>query len=222
MNTRSLKTTSAKRDYVFRGRPLRSQTGQKGFTLIELLVSIVILALLSVAGYRGLDAVLQARERVAAETKKWQHLSFFFSRLDQDISQAERRRVRDTGGQSLPEWIGHDVVVGDDDAELSFTRAGSSDQGLSHLGPQRIGYRLEQNNIVLLSWPVLDLAQRTRPVRYPLLEGVREFSLNYMGISGDWQTQWPPAGATGGLPQATEVTLTLQSGEKISRVFALQ
>lgn len=195
---------------------------QSGFTLIELLVSIVILALLSVAGFRGLDAVLQTRERVAAETKKWQHLSFFFSRLDQDIAQAERRRVRDTGGQSQAEWIGHAVVVGDDDAELSFTRAGTSDQGLNHLAPQRIGYRLEQNAIVQLRWPVLDLAQRTRPARYPLLDGVRVFSLRYMGNSGEWQTQWPPAGAAGGLPQATEVTLTLLSGETISRVFALQ
>jgi general secretion pathway protein J len=114
------------------------------------------------------------------------------------------------------------VVVGEDDAELSITRAGSSDQGFHHMAPQRIGYRLEQNSIVLLSWPVLDLAQRTRPVRYTLLEGVREFSLSYMGSSGDWQTQWPPVSATGGLPQATEVTLTLQSGEKISRIFALQ
>jgi len=195
---------------------------QRGFTLIELLVSIVILALLSVAGYRGLDAVLQTRERVTAETKKWQHLSFFLSRLDQDIAQAERRRVRDTGGQSQPEWIGHAVVVGEDDAELSFTRAGTSDQGINRMVPQRIGYRLEQNSIVLLRWPVLDLAQRTRPARYTLLEGVGEFSLRYMGSSGDWQTQWPPVSATGGLPQAAEVTLTLLSGEKISRVFALQ
>jgi general secretion pathway protein J len=202
--------------------PSLKTTSTQGFTLIELLVSIVILALLSVAGYRGLDAVLQTRERVAAETKKWQHLSFFFARLDQDISQAERRRIRDTGGQSLPEWIGHAVVVGDDDAELSFTRAGISDQGFNHLAPQRIGYRLELNNIVLLSWPVLDQAQRTQPVRYPLLEGVREFTVNYMGRRGDWQTQWPPAGAEGGLPQAVEVRLTLQSGETINRVFALQ
>lgn len=201
---------------------MRSLNLQRGFTLIELLVSIVILTLLSVAGYRGLDAVLQTRERVAAETKKWQHLSFFFSRLDQDIAQAVRRRVRDPGGQSLPEWTGHAVVVGDDDAELSFTRAGESDQGFRHLAPQRIAYRLEQGNIVLLRWPVLDLAERTRPQRYPLLEGVREFTWRYLDSSGDWRGQWPPPGATGGLPQAAEVSLTLLSGDKISRVFALQ
>lgn len=201
---------------------MRNLNPQYGFTLIELLVSIVILALLSVAGYRGLDAVLQTRERVAAETKKWQHLSFFFLRLDQDIAQAVRRRVRDTGEQSQPEWVGHAVVVGEDDAELSFTRAGDSDQGFSHLTPQRIAYRLEQGNIVLLRWPVLDLAERTRPVRYPLLEGIREFTWSYLDSSGDWRSQWPSTSATGGLPQAAEVSLTLFSGEKVSRIFALQ
>jgi general secretion pathway protein J len=201
---------------------LDSRSCQKGFTLIELLVSIVILALLSLAGYRGLDAVLQTRERVANETKKWQHLSFFFSRLDQDIAQAVHRRVRDTNGQSLPEWIGHAVVVGDDDAELSFTRAGISDQGFSHLAPQRIGYRLEQDNIILLRWPALDLAERARPLRYPLLEGVREFSWRYLDSSGNWRSQWPPNNAIGGLPQAAEVTLTWLTGDKVSRIFALQ
>ena len=195
---------------------------QKGFTLIELLVSLVILALLSVAGYRSLDAVIQTRERVAAETRKWQHLTFFFTRLEQDIAQAVHRRVRDTGGQSQPEWTGHAVVVGEDDAELIFTRAGIADQGFALLPPQRIAYRLEQGRIVMLRWQSLDQAERIRPLRYPLLEGVREFRLRYLDTLGNWQTQWPPSSVTGGLPQVTEISLTLSSGDKITRIFALQ
>jgi general secretion pathway protein J len=195
---------------------------QQGFTLIELLVSLVILALLSVAGYRSLDAVIQTRARVAAETHKWQHLSFFFSRLDQDIAQAVHRSIRDQGGVVRPEWAGHAVVVGDDDAELTFTRAGMTDQGLAMLSPQRIGYRLEQGNIVLLRWPSLDLAVLAKPVRYTLLEGVREFKWRYIDNTGNWQTQWPPTDTMTGLPQAAELTLTLISGEKFTRIFALQ
>jgi general secretion pathway protein J len=187
-----------------RGRTMRSRSCQRGFTLIELLVSLVILALLSIAGYRSLDAVLQTRERVAAETRKWQHLTFFFSRLEMDIAQAVHRSVRDSGGLSQPEWIGHAVVVGEDDAELTFTRAGISDQGLAMQSPQRIAYRLEQGNIVLLRWQALDMAERMRPVRYTLLEGVSEFTWHYLDSLGNWQTQWPiavgpaviPAGAT--------------------------
>ena len=221
---------------------------ERGFTLIELLVSLVILALLSIAGYRSLDAVLQTREQVAAETRKWQHLTFFFSRLEQDIAQAVHRSVRNTGGLPQPEWIGHAVVVGEDDAELTFTRAGIADQGLALQPPQRIAYRLEQGNIVLLRWQALDMPERVRPVRYTILEGVSDFKWRYLDSLGNWQTQWPvsiapalaptataaivvtpavtPAAATAitqsGLPQAAEVTLTLTGGDKITRIFAVQ
>ena len=172
-------------------KPCHPASCQKGFTLIELLVSLVILALLSIAGYRSLDAVLQTRTRVAAETRKWQHLTFFFSRLEQDIAQAVHRSVRDSGGLPQPEWIGHAVVVGEDDAELTFTRAGIVDQGLALQPPQRLAYRLERGNIVLLRWQALDMPERVRPVRYTILEGVSDFKWRYLDSLGNWQTQWP-------------------------------
>lgn len=195
---------------------------QRGFTLVELLVALVILTLLSVAGYRGLDAVLQARERVAVETRKWQHLAFFFSRMGQDIAQAIKRPVRNAEGVGqLAAWLGNAVTVGEDDAELIFTRAGVPDQGMALQGPQRIGYRFEQGNIVLLRWPALDQAPRTKPARYTVLEGVREFKLRYLDASGVWQFQWQPT-QKDLLPVAVEVQLTLTGGELITRVFALQ
>ncbi len=195
---------------------------ERGFTLVELLVSLVILALLSIAGYRSLDAVLQSRERVAAETHKWQHLAFFFSRLDQDIAQAVHRSIRDSNGQFQPEWVGHSIVVGEDDAELTFTRAGMTDQGFTLRSPQRIAYRLEQDKIVLLRWQALDQAPSIRPLRYTLLEGVSDFKLRYLDINGNWQMQWPVAVGMPGLPEAVEVTLTLSNGDKFIRIFALQ
>ena len=196
---------------------------QCGFTLIELLVALVILTLLSVAGYRGLDAVLQTRERVAAETRKWQHLAFFFARMNQDIAQPVRRPVRDEDGAIVrAAWVGTAVKVGENDAELIFTRAGIPDQGGALQGPQRIGYRLEQGTIVMLRWPALDQAQRAKPVRYPVLEGVREFKLRYLDKDGIWQLQWQYPADLSRLPVATEVTLTLASGEIITRLFALQ
>jgi len=195
---------------------LHPESCQKGFTLIELMVSLVILALLSVAGYRGLEAVIQTRERVAVETRQWQHLSFFFSRLDQDIAQATHRSIRDPSGIARPEWTGHATVVGDDDAQLIFTRAGTTGM----MPPQRIGYRLEQDRIVLLRWPALDQAVQAKPVRYTILEGVREFKWRYMDATGIWQTQWPLTPGT--LPQAAELTLTLAQGDQLTRIFALQ
>ena len=196
---------------------------QRGFTLIELLVALVILTLLSVAGYRGLDAVLQTRERVSAETRKWQHLAFFFARMNQDIAQAVQRPVRDEDGAIVrAAWVGNAVTVGENDAELIFTRAGIPDQGAALQAPQRIAYRLEQGSIVMLRWPSLDQQPRVKPVRYPVLEGVRDFKLRYLDKDGVWQLQWQYPTDLTKLPLATEVTLTLASGEVITRLFALQ
>jgi general secretion pathway protein J len=196
---------------------------QRGFTLIELLVALVILTLLSVAGYRGLDAVMQTRERVAAETRKWQHLAFFFARMNQDVAQAVQRPVRDEDGVIVrAAWVGNAVTVGENDAELIFTRAGIPDQGGALQAPQRIGYRLEHGSIVMLRWPALDQPPRVKPVRYPVLEGVREFGLRYLDKDGIWQLQWQYPTELSKLPVATEVTLTLVSGEIITRIFALQ
>jgi len=194
----------------------------RGFTLIELLVALVILVLLSVAGYRGLNAVLQTREHITQETRKWQLLAFFFSRMEQDVAQAIRRPVQDQGGLVQPAWIGRPVVVADDEAELTFTRAGIPDPKEAMLAPQRIGYRLQQGSIILLRWPFPDQAPRTEPLRYPLLEGVREFHLRHLDINGNWLEQWPPGAQADILPMALEVAVTLASGEKVTRVFALQ
>lgn len=86
--------------------------------------------------------------------------------------------------------------------------------------PQRIGYRLEQDRIVLLRWPALDQAVQAKPVRYTILEGVREFKWRYMDATGIWQTQWPVTPGT--LPEAAELSLTLSNGEQLTRIFALQ
>lgn len=193
-----------------------------GFTLIELLVALFIMALLATAGYRGLNAVLQTREALSQETRKWQQLMFFFSQMEQDVAQALRRPVRDQGGNSRPEWLGLATVAGADEAQLSFTRAGAADEGEAHMAPQRIGYRLERDTIQLLRWPALDQPLHPEPRRYPLLSGVRAFDLRYMNALGTWYEQWPPGGQTDGLPAAMEIKLTLTGGESITRVFALQ
>ena len=196
---------------------------QRGFTLIELLVALVILAVISVAGYRSLDAVLQTRERVATETRKWQHLAFFFARLNQDLAQVVQRPVRNEDGVIVrAAMVGNLVTVGEDDAELIFTRAGIPDQGAALQAPQRIGYRLDQGNIVMLRWPALDQAPRVRPVRYPVLEGVRDFKLRYLDKSRIWQLQWQYQPNPPNIPMAIEITLTLVSDEVITRIFALQ
>lgn len=200
---------------------MRHPRNHTGFTLIELLVALVILTFISVAGYRGLNSVLQARERVAEETRKWQRLAFFFSRMEMDIAQTVPRPVRDATGGPSAEWIGKNIVAGEDDAELIFTRSALFEQVSEISPPLRIAYRLERGAIIMLRWPNLDQAPQTKPVRYPLLEGVRKFKLRYMDRNNNWQTQWTST-STAAAPFAVEASITLATGEQVTRIFALQ
>lgn len=199
-----------------------SKQRPRGFTLIELLVALFVLAILSVAGFRGLNAVMDARKAVEAETRKWQNLMFFFSRMEMDIALAVKRPVRDQSGAQQPEWIGHSVPVSPDDGQLVLTRSGVQDEQGAQVGPQRIGYRLERNTVYLLRWMVLDQPMQSKPNRYPLLQGVSEFSLRYMDANKQWNPQWPPPGQASGIPAAVEVKLTLTGGNQITRIFLTQ
>ena len=57
----------------------------KGFTLIELLVALAIFAILSAFAYRGLDAMLQSREALQVESRKWRDVTLLVGRMERDV-----------------------------------------------------------------------------------------------------------------------------------------
>ncbi|MDO4905252.1 MAG: prepilin-type N-terminal cleavage/methylation domain-containing protein [Lautropia sp.] len=58
-----------------------------GFTLIELLVAVGLLAIVSVLSWRGLDAVLQSRDRLVQESNDLRALTLTLSQLEEDLLQ---------------------------------------------------------------------------------------------------------------------------------------
>jgi general secretion pathway protein J len=181
----------------------------QGFTLIELLTALVILSIVGVMSYRGLNAVVETRERVAAETGKWRGLATFFERFERDLALAAPRAAR-----RAPAFIGHA------DARVEFSRfapAGGVD------APRRVGYSYNAaGEIELVLWPGPDAMNGVQPARYAALEGVRVFELQYLGANGAWQPSWPASATGPALPRAVRVRVVLVSGEDIVRVFAVQ
>lgn len=190
----------------------------RGFTLVEVLVALFVMAIIAIASFRGLDAVVRTRDAVTSETRKWQNLMFLFSRMQQDVALAVQRPVRDRLGTVQPEWIGNPDPVAPEDGQLILTRAGSSDLLDAQVGPQRIGYRLENNTLFALRWTALDQPPDAEPRRYPILQGVTDFHLRYMGNNGVWYEKWPVPGQAG-IPLAVEVKLTLAGMQPITRLL---
>ena len=195
---------------------------QLGFTLIELLVALMLFSLLAVAGYRGLQSVLDTRAHLDAETRKYQSLAQFFNRLEGQLQQASRRPVRLPDGREQAALVGFATESsGLEEAQLIFTRGGGVDATGSLVTPQRVGYRLRNQAVELLRWDHLDLAPSSKPKVDAVVQGVREFNLRYMALTMTWEKQWSGVASNLAPPKAIEVEVVLNTGEKIKRVFGL-
>lgn len=189
--------------------------GGRGFTLIEMLVVLLIFSLLSIMSYRGLSAILDAREHVTREADKWQRVTRFFTRFEQDISVVLRRPVRTSSG-TLPAWQADPNRSGKPYLEFSRATASESDN------PFRLAYlQNDKQEIEMLMWPSLDLAPGIVPQRYAVLSGVARLELKYLSSGLVWVDSWPEVRDQELIPRAVEVRLVLTSGEEIVRVFAL-
>ena len=198
----------------------------RGFTLIEVMTALLVLSLLALMSYRGLGAVLDAREHVKQETDKWRHVAAFFARFERDVELAAPRPVRTAGGFA-PAWLGVPTVSAPTamtgaagTANLEFSRFAST-EGIDTA--RRIGYRLNgKNEIELWLWPGLDVAPGRLPERYPVLSGVKTFELQYLNPSLAWVDAWPVSPTDLPLPRAVRLRVVLASNEEIVRIFVLR
>lgn len=188
----------------------------RGFTLIELLTALLILSLLTLMSYRGLGAVLDAREHVTREADKWRQVSSFIARFERDVQMAAPRPVRTASG-SAPVWLGRPDTAAE--PRLEFSRFASGD-GIDT--PRRLAYQLNGRlEIELWLWPGLDVTPDALPARYPVLTGVAKLELQYLNANLAWVGTWPVSPLDAAIPKAVQLRIVLASGEEIVRVFAL-
>lgn len=203
---------------------------QRGFTLLEVLVAIAIFALISAMAYGSLNQVLHTRDRLEEERAFWQALTLAFLRIEEDVSQARTRPVRDVdGGQRAP-FIGQPTDT---------RRLGAASLELTHGGVlvvgeavrsdlQRVAYRLHEGVLQRLVWPQLDRAPQAKPIEIPLLSGVEDFRLRFYHPQGAWTDSWPPLAPVPGagpvipeLPRGVEVRLTLAERGEFTRLVLI-
>ena len=193
----------------------------RGFTLLELLVAISIFAIISAMAYGALARVLQDRDRLEVEHEFWRALSLTFARMEEDLSQARARPVRDLSGFTLPALRGQPT---DTRAvalpSIEFTRGGvlTFDAG-ARSDMQRVAYRLVDGALQRILWPVLDQAPQTKPLEIPLMKNVEDFQVRFYSPAGIWLDQWPAEGVSDPLPRGVEIRLTLTGKGEFTRLF---
>lgn len=196
---------------------------QRGLTLIELVIAIGVFALFSAMAYGALDRIISQRDRLESEQLFWRTLSLVFLRVEEDMAQARPRRVRDIDGNFLPSLRGQPTDTrAVAEPTLEFTRGGVID--LSTGGNavlQRVGYRLQDDRLLRLSWPVLDRGPQSKPTEAVLLKDVEAFSVRFLGPNDEWLEQWPAEGVANELPRGVEFTLQLKGRGEFTRSFVV-
>jgi general secretion pathway protein J len=192
-----------------------------GFTLVELLVALGIFALMSGFAYRGLTAMLESRDALQKESRKWRDVALLVGRFERDLGAALPRRSIDASGTPLAP-LSSAIETPTTPQGLALTRSGNALQESALSAPQRVAWRLQDGRIERLAWAGVDRAPREEPVATTILAPVDALAFRFLDPKNDeWRPTWGLPGTDEGLPAAVEMTLTLASGERIVRLVDL-
>ncbi len=200
---------------------------QQAFTLIEVLVAIAIFAILALISYRTLSSVLDTRERLQKSSAVLRDQALFFARLENDLNAMLPRASRNGDGL-MESALVVEAPSNVNDPVIRFSRAGFAANTGAEAAPQRIGYRLNNNQIELLIWDGIDQAPRATPTAHVALKNIQNFQWRVLvrapNKETSWRLGWQPTNTNeiDLLPTALEVTLTPNNGASIVRLFTLR
>lgn len=196
---------------------------QGGFTLLEILVATAIFAIFAYMAYGGLDAIIRQQEIAGESALRLREVQYAIRRLTQDFGQLQPRAVREELGEGWKQALQAD---GRDLEAIELTRGGwSNPLGRPRSTLQRVAYRLEDDILIRIQWPVLDRLLDEDPSELELLTGVVEFRLRFLQPDGEWSDVWPAtepvddtAASARTLPRAVEFVLELEDWGEITRL----
>ena len=216
-------------------RPPNHARLEVGFTLVEVLIAMAITAFVSVLSYQTLSTALVGIESARTESERLHEINRAFTVLSRDIRQITNRPVRDEFGQVASAVSGGELARD----LLRLTRSGwHNSTGAPRSTLQRVAYRLEEDRLLRLSYPVLDRTTAIEPTETVLIEGVELFevrflpSLNEVEVDRNqvidrrfWQENWvADVGFTDQLidpPAAIEIRVTLSDWGELERLYVM-
>lgn len=157
---------------------------QKGFTLLELVIAMAVFAVIMIMVMGGLNIVLKSQDQVSAKAKRLGELQMAVVVLVRDLNQIIERPVRNNAG----DLTGVITINPKDLIRLEFTSGGNvnPNQMYQRSTLQRIGYGLDNENLIRFSWPVLDRVTETQMLRRHVLGGVVGFDAEFLNNKGEF------------------------------------
>ncbi len=192
-----------------------------GFTLLELLVALSIFSVLSVMAYGGLQTVISSKKSAQISAERIAEIQLVNMRVSDDLRQAVARKIRDEYGDFSPAM----QLSQSGDEIMAWTRLGYRNPArLQRSNVQRVAYKLEQQKLIRMTWPVLDRAQDTLAMETEVLSNVESIEWRFLNDKKEWVSAWPEEGDKAHynpLPRAVELVLELEDWGKIRRLILL-
>src|SRR3990167_3967969 len=161
----------------------------QGFTLIEILVALLIFAIIGILAAMSLKTIINAHRKLKIVDQHLLQLQISMTLIRRDLTQIIDRKVRDANGNQ------ESAFVADGPTEIVFTRTGLlnpfNTQRRSDM--QRVGYVLQCDQLVRLTWDVLDQPPGAKPESEIILKGVQSLSWQFITDNGTTSEVWPPA-----------------------------
>ena len=178
--------------YLEPNHPSPANAKERGFTLLEILVALTIFAVVGLISAQLLSRTVESYGVLEERGERLAQIHRAMLIVQRDLMQYRSRTPRSTGGDSQSA-----LMIGDEGA-LVMTRGGWRNplqRPRSEL--QRVGYRLQDDDLVRAYWPTLDGIGDEEPVTQTLLEQVEELEFFVLDEAGTEHKFWPTEGATG-------------------------
>lgn len=176
---------------------------------------MVLLSIIGVMTSKGLTQVIRARDVVYEEQTRWRNIAMAWARMGEDVTTIANGIPQDMselglqGQATSARW----AVWGSGGGVLPVQYALRGGRVVRTIGASLTTPKLTTSGVGQLQAPA--------EVETPLLSGVKAMALSYLDEQGAWHAQWPIDGTPDTRLRALRVSVTLDDGRDVTRIFAL-
>ena len=189
-----------------------------GFTLVEVLVTLVVFAMLSLAGTALLGQSLTAKEQADDINAAIKDLQITHALMKSDFGQMVGRTARDSYGVRE---VGTGSAARPGAPVVKLVRDGWENPGglTPRSSLQRVEYLIDEENLIRRVYPFVDGVAEADAYDQIILRGVSDIQVTYL-FNGQWQAAWATAvQASSGLPEAVAIEFTSTAFGEIRQTF---
>lgn len=196
----------------------------RGFTLIEILVALVIFAIMGVLAAMSLQSMIRTHSMLKKADASLTQLQMAMTLMRRDIIQVIDRPIINSDGAVETAFVargGNQIVLTRTGLQNPLNISAQSNM-------QRVGYALEGDKLIRLTWDALDQPPRAQPEKQILLNHVQSLQWQFLTDKNQLVSSWPPAQGSNltmenqsSLPKAVFMVMQIENQGVLQGIFPI-